>query len=113
MTAIPAILPAAPQSTTQAADRSVASADRQADIEARKQNARSKAEEFESVFLKTFVEQMFAGIKTDGPFTGGSAEGIYRSMMSDQYAKTLAKSGGIGLADHMYAEILKTQHIEP
>ena len=56
---------------------------------------------------------MFAGIKTDGPFTGGSSEGIYRSMMSDQYAKTLAKSGGIGLADHMYAEILKAQHIEP
>jgi len=106
MSAIPTALPASVQSNLPATDR-------QAEIDARKQNARSQAEEFESVFLKTFVEQMFAGIKTDGPFTGGSSEGIYRSMMSDQYAKTLAKSGGIGLADHMYTEILKAQHIEP
>ena len=75
--------------------------------------AREQAEEFEAVFLHTFVEQMFQGIKTDGPFTGGSSEEIYRSMMSKEYATSITRSGGIGLADHVYAEILKAQQIEP
>ena len=86
---------------------------RQTNIENAKAHARSQAQEFESVFLHMFVEQMFAGIKTEGPFTGGHAEDTYRSMMSEEYAKTIANSGGIGLADHIYAEILKAQHIEP
>ena len=109
------VLPTAPilaiSNATQ--DRPHLSDGRQAEIAEAKAHARAKAEEFESVFLNTFVEQMFQGIKTDGPFTGGSSEGIYRSMMSQEYAKSLAKSGGIGLADHVYAEILKAQQIEP
>ena len=89
-----------------------ADVDRFADgLEKAKERAREKAEEFESVFLSMFVKQMFSGIKTDGAFTGGSSEGIYREMMSEEYAKSIAKSGGIGLADHVYAEILKSQHI--
>jgi len=92
---------------------SQAAADRFATgLEQAKQRAREKAEEFESVFLSMFVKQMFSGIKTDGPFTGGSSEGLYREMMSEEYAKSIAKAGGIGLADHVYAEILKSQHIE-
>ena len=83
------------------------------DIDKARERAREQAEEFESVFLTMFVKQMFSGIKTEGPFTGGSSEGIYREMMSEEYAKSIAKSGGIGLADHVYSEILKTQQIEP
>lgn len=103
----------APPTTLAAPPRPEAAAVRQARLEAARAQARSQAEEFEAVFLNTFVEQMFAGIETDGPFTGGSSEAIYRSMMSEQYAKSIAKSGGVGLADHVYAEILKAQHIEP
>ena len=73
--------------------------------------AREKAQEFEAVFLNTFVEQMFSGIETDGPFGGGHAEKVYRSMMSQQYAKSIVKSGGVGLADQVYREILAKQHI--
>jgi Rod binding domain-containing protein len=54
---------------------------------------------------------MFSGIKTDGPFGGGHAENVYRSMMSQEYAKSISKSGGVGLADHIYREILAKQHI--
>ena len=75
--------------------------------------AREQAEEFEGVFLTTFVQQMFEGIETDGPFGGGHAESIYRSMMAEEYATTIARAGGIGIADHVYAEILKAQNIEP
>jgi Rod binding domain-containing protein len=71
--------------------------------------ARDKAEEFETVFLTMFIEQMYAGIETDGPFGGGSAEETYRSMLSQEYGSSIARSGGVGIADVVYREILKAQ----
>ncbi len=78
-----------------------------------RERARTQARDFESMFLSTFVQEMFSGIETDGPFGGGHSEEIYRSMMAEQYADTIARSGGIGLADQVYTEILKAQQIEP
>jgi len=75
--------------------------------------AREHAEEFESVFLATFMQQMFAGRDTEGPFSGGHSEGIYQSMLAERYADTIARSGGIGLADTIYQEILKAQQVDP
>lgn len=72
-------------------------------------SARKAAEEFESVFLTTFLEGMFAGIKTDGPFGGGNSEKTYRSMMLGEYAREIAGNGGLGIADHVYREILAIQ----
>lgn len=71
--------------------------------------ARQTAESFEAVFLSEVLNQMSSGLKTDGPFGGGFAEGIYRSMMNEQVAKTIARTGGVGVADKVMAEILKTQ----
>ena len=31
--------------------------------------------------------------------------------MTDQYAKTFAKTGGIGIAQHVYDELLKQQGV--
>ena len=71
--------------------------------------AYNKAKEFESVFLAIIIEQMSTGTEPDAPFGGGSAEKVYKSMMSQQYAKSISQSGGIGIADQVYAEILKAQ----
>lgn len=76
-----------------------------------KDEARQVAEEFEGIFLSTMLESMFAGVKTDGPFGGGNAEGAYRSMLNQEYAKAISRSGGIGIADQVYAEILRTQNV--
>ncbi len=69
----------------------------------------TKAKEFEAVFLSMFVEQMSAGTEPEAPFGGGSAEKVYKSMMSQQFAKSISESGGIGIADQIYTEILKAQ----
>ena len=55
------------------------------------------------------LEHMFAGVPTDGPFGGGHAEGIYRSLMLQEYGQAIARAGGIGLADELTAEILRIQ----
>jgi len=34
---------------------------------------------------------------------------VWRSFLTDQYAKTFAKAGGVGMADHVYDTLLKQQ----
>ena len=52
---------------------------------------------------------MSAGLKSDGPFGGGPAEGPYRSMLNQEYAKAIAGTGGLGIADQVYNEIIRFQ----
>ena len=74
-----------------------------------KEQADKAAQEFEAVFVNEMLSTMFEGVKTDGPFGGGPAESIFRSLMLDQYSKTIAKQGGFGLADQVKRELLRAQ----
>ncbi len=74
--------------------------------------AREVAQEFEAFFLSQVLDQMFKGIKSDGLFGGGVAEGVYRELLNDEYAKVISRSGGVGLADAVYREILRLQEVE-
>ncbi|MEQ8388336.1 MAG: rod-binding protein [Alphaproteobacteria bacterium] len=76
-----------------------------------KSDARQAAEEFESVFLSKMLDQMFAGIKTDGLFGSGPSGDIYRSMLNQEYGKVISTTGGIGIADQVEREILKLQEL--
>lgn len=82
-----------------------------ADVKTREQ-ARHVAQEFERMFISEMLGPMFQGIETDGPFGGGNAEATFRPMLLDQYADSIAKQGGIGIADKVMAEILKMQGLE-
>ena len=75
------------------------------------QRAKETAQDFEAQFLSQMIGYMFDGIKTDGLFGGGSGEEMFRSMMFDEFGKTLARAGGIGLADAVQREILKAQEV--
>lgn len=74
--------------------------------------ARDAAEKFEAQFVSVMLQQMFAGVKTDGPFGGGFGEEMFRSLMTDAMAKQMTKAGGIGVADTVQREILKLQGLE-
>ena len=76
-----------------------------------KAKARASATDFEAVFLNSMFSQMFTGLDGDGPFGGGGGAGVWRSFLSDEYAKTFAKAGGIGIADHVYRSLLAQQEI--
>ncbi len=75
------------------------------------QQARKVAEDFEAVFLGQMLQPMFANIEAAEPFGGSSTEKMWRTMQVEEYGKALAKSGGIGLADAVFREILKTQEL--
>ena len=74
--------------------------------------ARKVAEDFESYFLGQVLQPLFANLGAEEPFGGGATEEIWRSMQVDEYGKALARSGGIGIADHVFEKILRLQEIE-
>lgn len=69
------------------------------------------ARDFEAVFISQMFEQMWAGVKTDGPGGGGSGEAIFRSLMIQDIGRQLANQGGIGLADSVKREMLAMQEV--
>jgi len=76
-----------------------------------KAKARQQAQDFESVFLNSMFQQMFAGVSGEGPFGGDGAAGTWRSFLTDEYSKTFAKAGGIGIADHVYRSLIAQQEM--
>jgi peptidoglycan hydrolase FlgJ len=73
--------------------------------------ARAAAEDFEAVFLNSMFNNMFTGIDGEGPFGGGAGVGVWRSFLTEEYAKSFAKKGGIGLADHVHRTLLAQQEV--
>ena len=77
-----------------------------------KTKAKAAARDFESMFLNTMFQQMFTGIDGEGPFGGSGALKVWRSFLTDQYAKSFAKAGGIGIATDVYQELLRQQGVK-
>ena len=69
----------------------------------------AQAKQLEGVFLNTLTSEMFSSIKTDGMFGGGFGEQTWRGMQSEQIADSIAKSGGVGLADQIVKNLLDAQ----
>jgi len=78
-----------------------------------KGQAKAAAQQFEAMFLNSMFQHMFAGVSGDGPFGGSGALKVWRSMLTDEYAKTFAKTGGVGIAAHVYDALLKQQGVSP
>ena len=72
--------------------------------------ARKTAQDFESMFLEQTLDRLFASGGPEGPLGDNGMGGeVYRSMLVKEYAGSIAKSGGVGIADQVYREILKMQ----
>ncbi|MGA8495453.1 MAG: rod-binding protein [Xanthobacteraceae bacterium] len=78
-----------------------------------KGKAKSAAGEFESMFLNSMFEQMNTNVDGEGPFGGSGAQKVWRSFLTNQYAQMYAKAGGVGIANHVYDELLKLQGVNP
>ena len=73
--------------------------------------ARATAQDFEAVFLNAMFSQMFTAIGKEGPLGDGPGVGVWRSFLTDEYAKTFARAGGIGLADDVYRSLIAQQEV--
>ena len=98
--AAPSISPAAQIALTQ----------RDANAKSPTSKAQLAAQDFEAVFLNSMVSQMFTSIGGEGPFGGGGAgAGVWRSFLAEEYSKSFAKAGGIGIAAQVYQSLLAQQ----
>ena len=73
---------------------------------------REVSENFEAVFVAQMLQPMFANLGAAKPFGGGSSEAMWRSMQVEEYGKAIVKSGGIGVADSVFREMLKMQEVQ-
>ena len=77
-----------------------------------KEQARVVAEQFEGVFLNQMMAAMFEGVGDEDAFGGSYAEETYRGLLTETYADTITKSGGIGIADSIMRELISLQEME-
>jgi Rod binding domain-containing protein len=76
---------------------------------ARRGEIKKTAQNFEAQFLSVMLGQMFTATDLGAPFGGGPGEDMFKSFMTDAFAKQMAKAGGIGVADAVGREMLKMQ----
>jgi len=71
--------------------------------------AKATAQDFEAVFLNSMFAQMTSGLKGEGPFGSTTGTGVWRSMLTEQYSKSFAKAGGVGIAKEVYRTLILQQ----
>ena len=74
--------------------------------------AKSTATDFEAMFINQMFSQMTNGLKGEGPFGDTPGTGVWRSMLTEQYSKSFAKAGGIGIAGQVYQTLLAQQEAQ-
>jgi flagellar protein FlgJ len=71
--------------------------------------AKSTATDFEGMFLNQMFSQMTSGLKGDGPYGDTEGTGVWRSMLTEQYSKSFAKAGGVGISNEVYRTLILQQ----
>ena len=71
--------------------------------------AKATAQDFEAVFLNSMFSQMTSGLKGEGPFGNTPGTGVWRSMLTEQYSKSFAKAGGVGISKDVFRELILQQ----
>jgi peptidoglycan hydrolase FlgJ len=101
---------AAPNSTAAIAIRQAQAAGKLSKNAPVNPKAWDTAQGLEASFLQVMLGSMFEGIKGEG-MMGSEATGqdAWRGMMIEQYGKSIAAQGGIGLAPQIYREMLRFQ----
>lgn len=79
----------------------------------RNDRLRAQAQDFEVQFVNSMFQQMYAGVEGDGPFGNSTGVGPWRSFLTEEYAKSFVKAGGIGIADTVYKSLLALQEARP
>jgi Rod binding domain-containing protein len=71
--------------------------------------AKATATDFEAMFLNSMFANMTSGLKGEGPFGDTVGTGVWRSLLTEQYSKTFAQAGGVGIASEVYRTLIMQQ----
>ncbi len=74
---------------------------------------RKTAEEFETMYLENMLQQVFPQDSGEGPIgNNGPGSDVWRGMLVNEYARGVSKSGGLGIADTIYRQMLQMQEAQ-
>ena len=71
--------------------------------------AKATATDFEAMFLNTMFANMTSGLQGDGPFGSTQGTAVWRSMQIEQYSKSFAQAGGVGISSEVYRSLILQQ----
>ncbi len=72
--------------------------------------ARQAAQSFEAMAIGQFLEPMFNTVDlSNSPFGGGAGEQTWKPMLVEEIAKQIAAAGGVGIANSVMQEMLRSQ----
>jgi flagellar protein FlgJ len=71
--------------------------------------AKTTSTNFEAMFLNQMFSHMTTELKGDGPFGDTEGTGVWRSMLTEQYSKSFAKAGGVGISNEVYRTLILQQ----
>ena len=71
------------------------------------QEIKRAVQEFEAIFIAMLFKQMQNTVPEDGYCSGDSGTRLYREMMYEELAQSLARAGGIGLGEKLYKDLLE------
>jgi len=77
-------------------------------VETVEKSAAKVASEFEALFVGLMLKSMRSADKGEAVIDGGKGGDLYRSLLDQEYAKTIAESGSLGLAKIIRQELVKT-----
>lgn len=80
--------------------------------EERVAKATRAGQEFEAMFATQILAPMWEGVEVNENFGGGHGEEVFRSMLLQEYGKTIAASNSLGIAQHVRDEMLKMQEAQ-
>ncbi len=74
--------------------------------------ANKAAQDFEAVYISEMLKPMIETVEVDENFGGGKGEEVFRGMLVQELGKSIAKQGGLGLAEHVRAELMRIQETQ-
>lgn len=78
--------------------------------DAAKAKMKKTADDFETMFLEQMMDRMVKSEGTEGPLgDNGTGGDVWRSMLGKEYAKSIQKSGGIGISTQVMDAMIKMQ----
>ncbi|WP_273038836.1 rod-binding protein [Tepidanaerobacter syntrophicus] len=89
------------------AESFVSNIDKLKDKKSDDEDLREVCQQFESIFLNYLLKSMRDTVPDGGMFKKGIAFDIVQSMHDSALSEEIAKSGGIGLAEQLYAQLSK------
>jgi len=72
-------------------------------------SAQKTAHEFEAVFIGQMTQMMMETVESDGTFSGGHGEEMFRGVLAEKLGTAITQRGGIGIAPLVMDQIIKLQ----